>query len=659
MKIPYDYYQAQVREEFYVPSEMKRCWASTLTVLQAVDDICKRHNLEYFADYGTLLGAIRHGGFIPWDDDFDISMKRDDYMRFIKYAQDELPKDYLALSFYTNSKYDNYLCRVVSRDFICVEEEFLKENHCFPYITGIDIFPLDYFEEDEELNELQRILINGAKSIAATIDPEDTDINNICESHREKILTMCEACNYTLESGKPIVSQMFILSDRLSAIYDSSAEKLSNIYFFVENKTHVYPKEWFERTIRVPFEYTTIPVPVGYDKILQSDYGPDYMTPVMSWNYHNYPVYRNQKDVLTQAKGTPFFKEYVFDENDIRTSKSEIVGDRKEAVFLPFRPDYWRYMEKEWARLIEDPEWDVYVIPIPYYEKKEYGIKGDIFYEIDGYPDYVELVGFDKYDFDTRQPDRIYIQNPYDDYDNAITVHPRFYTENLRNITSELIYIPYFEVMDFRKEDERMNYAASFYVKVPGVTRADKIILSSDNLKERYVDLLCEFAGEPTRKIWNEKIVVDKDILPERIIGVFEEDVPKSWWQYLLDSDGEGKKVLLYHTSISALVEYKEMYLEKMKRNIELFMSNREKLTILWNVPSSIGTVLETYYPKLWEKYRETVSDYMNQSVGIYEETDDSLKSCLIADAYYGDRDIAMNVCKNLGKPVMIQNFDV
>ena len=660
MSIPFDYYQSEVREGFYIPSEMKRCWAATLSVLEVVEGICRRHNLEYFADYGTLLGAVRHGGFIPWDDDFDISMKREDYMRFIKYAQEELPKDYLALSFYTNYQYDNYLCRVVSRDFVCIEEEFLRDNHCFPYITGIDIFPLDNFEEDEGINQVQKMLFDEVKYLAACVDKEETDINNLDTEYQERIISLCKGCNCTLEQGKPIVQQIYILADRLSAIYDSDSDKVSNIYFFAKNGSHVYPKEWFSQTVRVPFEYTTIPVPIGYDRILQSDYGPDYMTPIMSWDYHDYPVYKGQKDVLTEAKGSSFFKEYIFDEKDIAPRKEIITNrEKKEAVFLPFRGKYWTYMEKEWARLSEDPKWDVYVVPIPYYDKKEYGLKGDIHYEVEGYPDYVPLTGFDKYDFDKRKPDRIYIQNPYDDYDNAITVHPRFYTENLIEITSELIYIPYFEVMDFRKEDERMNYAAGFYVKVPGVTRADKVILSSDNLKERYIDILCDFAGEDTRAVWNKRIIVDKDILPDKVIGIYEEDVPDDWWKYLFNSEGEGRKVVLYHTSVSTLVTYGEKYLDKINRNLEVFKQNKDALTVLWNTGSNTRIVLEAYYPDLWEKYSHLVSEYISGEMGIYEETDDYTKATAIADAYYGDRDLVMNACKNLGKPVMIQNVEM
>lgn len=142
MKIPEEFYEPEVREGFYVPSEMKRYWAVSLQVYEEVAKVCRNHGLKLFADYGTLIGAVRHGGFIPWDDDFDISMPREDYMTFLKIGEKELPPGYKVLSIYNNHKSRTFLARVVNVDFITMEKEFLQANHNCPYATGIDIFPL-------------------------------------------------------------------------------------------------------------------------------------------------------------------------------------------------------------------------------------------------------------------------------------------------------------------------------------------------------------------------------------------------------------------------------------------------------------------------------------------------------------------------------------
>ena len=101
MRFSNSYFEDEVRDGFYVPGMVKRAWAAQLEVLEDVDRVCKKHGIRYFADWGTLLGAVRHGGFIPWDDDLDICMKRQDYTRFLEIAPKELPAEYKILNFHT------------------------------------------------------------------------------------------------------------------------------------------------------------------------------------------------------------------------------------------------------------------------------------------------------------------------------------------------------------------------------------------------------------------------------------------------------------------------------------------------------------------------------------------------------------------------------
>ena len=79
MEFQDNYFESEVIEGFFVTSMMKRSWAAQLEILKDVDSICRMHGISYYADAGTLLGAVRHRGFIPWDDDLDICMMRDDY----------------------------------------------------------------------------------------------------------------------------------------------------------------------------------------------------------------------------------------------------------------------------------------------------------------------------------------------------------------------------------------------------------------------------------------------------------------------------------------------------------------------------------------------------------------------------------------------------
>ena len=82
--------EEEIRDGYKVSADMKKLWSVQMEILDEIDRICKKHNITYYADGGTLLGAIRHKGFIPWDDDLDVQMYRDDLEKFCKVAKDEL-----------------------------------------------------------------------------------------------------------------------------------------------------------------------------------------------------------------------------------------------------------------------------------------------------------------------------------------------------------------------------------------------------------------------------------------------------------------------------------------------------------------------------------------------------------------------------------------
>ena len=82
LKFNDDYFETEKRDGYVVERLTKHAWAAEMEVLAEIDSVCKRHGLRYFAEWGTMLGAVRHKGFIPWDDDLDIAMFRDDLMTF-------------------------------------------------------------------------------------------------------------------------------------------------------------------------------------------------------------------------------------------------------------------------------------------------------------------------------------------------------------------------------------------------------------------------------------------------------------------------------------------------------------------------------------------------------------------------------------------------
>ena len=116
-----------------------------LEILQEIHKICVENNITYWLEAGTLLGAVRHKGFIPWDDDCDISMPRADYEKFLKVARSKLPKDMFLQTKDTDKEYPLPWAKVRKNDTLLVESgETGKEN--YHHGIFVDIFPYDYYK---------------------------------------------------------------------------------------------------------------------------------------------------------------------------------------------------------------------------------------------------------------------------------------------------------------------------------------------------------------------------------------------------------------------------------------------------------------------------------------------------------------------------------
>nr|MCR5237068.1 hypothetical protein [Lachnospiraceae bacterium] len=130
--------------------------------------------------------------------------------------------------------------------------------------------------------------------------------------------------------------------------------------------------------------------------------------------------------------------------NSIVNSINSDIPERLETVFLPYKASMWDSLESVWKKADADENCDAYVIPIPYFDRNPDGSAKEEHYEGDLFPKGVPVTRYDQYDFENRHPDRIYIHNPYDANNFVTSVHPFFYSKNLKEFTDELIYIPYF-----------------------------------------------------------------------------------------------------------------------------------------------------------------------------------------------------------------------
>lgn len=298
--IHYDksYFQGEIREGFYVEEKMKRAWAAQVEVLLEIKRICEARGIPYFADWGTLLGAVRHKGFVPWDDDLDIGMLRPDYMKFLAVAEDELAPEFKVKSLYNNAGHDNVKARVYTGESMNFDKEYLERFHCCPYVVGIDIFPIDYIPRDEYKSGRQNQMIELVMSAAASVSdelPRSDDTMKLLQSVEQMTGFKID---YTLRP----VHELKKIVDELSAMYtESESDEVCSMIDLAAGWDYHAKKEWYEDWELMDFEQTKIPVPAGFDGILKIKYGSDYMTPVQGGGSHDYPFYGKQESGLKEV----------------------------------------------------------------------------------------------------------------------------------------------------------------------------------------------------------------------------------------------------------------------------------------------------------------------------------------------------------------------
>ncbi|EKQ55551.1 MULTISPECIES: LicD family protein [unclassified Clostridium] len=255
-------------KENYEELSLRDAQLSMLSILKDIHVLCEKHNIKYFLDAGTLLGAVRHKGFIPWDDDMDIGMLREDYKKFLEVAKKELP-DHLFLQTFETDKYYNVFpvpCKVRLNDTILMEKDTI-DNYNMHNGIYIDIFPYDNLPKKKWVYNLQRTLsFNVLKSFKRIANPPD-------KLNYKNKLTF---------SFYKIITKIFTTKNRLKFFnYLIKWNNPNSEYMGYGVDTYwseyVYKKSDYFDLAKLEFEGEYFYAPKNYDAILAQLYG-DYMT---------------------------------------------------------------------------------------------------------------------------------------------------------------------------------------------------------------------------------------------------------------------------------------------------------------------------------------------------------------------------------------------
>ena len=708
-----EYFDDEVREGFFVSSMMKRYWAAQIKVLSEIDKVCRKYEIRWFADYGTLLGAVRHGGMIPWDDDMDICMLRKDWLRFFEVAKDELPENYGVLTLQSESEYENIIGRVVNSRAIDYSDSHLKEFFGCPYTVGVDIFPLDDLSNDEETEERRRKLASDAADAYEMIAAGKGDTQE-CRS----LLAKIESDNHIILHRKGnILRELRLLTEKLYMMHTSDdAEYIALMPFWIQKHNHKYSKELYKDTLYLPFEYISIPVPARYEEVLRIEYG-NYMAVRKGGGIHEYPVFKDQEELLkAKNRANPFrftltghavdsipakktTEQKCFEITRLllqvhdKTEALVKVGDNASVATLLNK---CQTLAMSLGTLMENSMKGSFALVHMLEEYCELVYRASESWSNENRAELDEIIleteASVKDYFAHKKKEILFVstkvewwkelQPVYEYYvslpDTQVYVMPISYivTDKVLGTSGEIrndgILLPeglrlvnpeQYDISGRRPDVIVTSYPYDGW----GATMDVPESFYSENLRS-YTDELvyvpCYESELPINE--NDKAATAIRVMLEQpavllsdSIIVSSDEIRKCFADYLSErwkSKISGRKILVFGVDGSFLIEKRHRAVEKLKDAMQTIIEASEHVACIYSAGADVSGI-ETIDYELWKDYR-TFYESISDSDNVIIDSDHMVKDCLsYISGYYGTPGVLAHRCRNLGKPVMLMNI--
>ena len=300
LDIPEKFFEGEERSGYYVSPLMKKVWAVQLDLLAEFSRVCEKHNLKWWMEAGTLLGAVRHRGFIPWDDDSDVIMMRKDFDRLLEIAESEFKKPYFLRSWRSGENIP--LARFINEDTTLLPYDSLITLRDEKKVSGyrcicLDVCPLDNLPDDErETKSLYTQMHSLARPRSVKIYDK---IVRWTYYYRPSLSLwkrpITAALHYALSLVKPFIGgikeklrqkeekQSKKFTDAFASLNYPDGRRIAKLVCANDSafmSRRIWERSWFDETVYLPFEMLTLPAPLGYEKVLDTFYG----------NWHEYAI---------------------------------------------------------------------------------------------------------------------------------------------------------------------------------------------------------------------------------------------------------------------------------------------------------------------------------------------------------------------------------
>lgn len=354
-KVPeceFDFFlEDEVKFGFYIPAIVKQLWAAEIKVLSYIDAVCKKYEINYFVDAGTMLGAVRHGGFIPWDDDLDITMLREDYEKFLAVYEEhpeDFPKGMEVRNYKNREDYNDFHSVVVGLGRISFEPEHLTTYYGFPYIVAIDIFVLD--KKSDSIEKQKDLIRNILFTFAVSDEVESGKMRDSASINTNLgIIRKFPGAGfvppYTNQTSAEMKKLFYSIVDRMivSSGSKGSGDVVKIIPGGIKNPQRGSNEELYKHVTLLPFEYTLVPVVEDYSNVLKYEYG-NYWNVRKGCAGHDYPCFSEQE---RQFKSTLDFEipEFRFE----RETLTRIDEERKNN-----KNNSWKAIAQECLQKMEE-----------------------------------------------------------------------------------------------------------------------------------------------------------------------------------------------------------------------------------------------------------------------------------------------------------------